>query len=170
MIVYINFKKKIKSTIVFTDLVSSFQAPSPIISHKLDSARMNTSFLKISYNSHPCCIRSLPSLTFLQISPHILWHIHYLLNPLYYMRLRYCELNNKPDLVLCYRVPFKPIVVNIFWPPLRSQHVSHDRRALWKIDSYSIKTNPYLHMRVGYASGMKHVVMDDVNFPAWDPH
>jgi len=51
------------------------------------------------------------------------------------------------------------IVVDIFWPPSRSQHVSCDRGVLWEIDNYSIKIDPYLHMGVGYALRMKELVM-----------
>jgi len=75
--------------------------------------------------------------------------------------------------------PLMVAVVDIFQPPSRSPHVSRDSRVLWEIDSYSIKTNPYLHMGVGYIPRMKESVTPlkwrrwlwiDADFPTWDPH
>jgi len=62
--------------------------------------------------------------------------------------------------ITCYCLSF---VVNISWPPSRSQHVSRDR-VLWKIDNYSIKTDSYLHMRVDYTPRIKQVIMNRCRF------
>jgi len=70
-------------------------------------------------------------------------------------------------------------VVDIFRSPSRSQHVTHDRGVLWKIDNYSMKIDPYLHMRVSYTHKMKESVTPlewsrwlwiDADFSAWDPY
>ena len=59
-------------------------------------------------------------------------------------------------------------ILDIFRPPSKSQHMSRDKGVRWKIDSYSIKIDPFLHMGSVMPLKWSRWLWIDTDFPAWD--